>query len=229
MSRATFTRPSRGDVLELTIDSLAHGGNGVARREGYVVFVAGARARRPRAGGGRQGQEGVRGGARGRDRRAVAGPRPRVRRPSGRAVAGAALRAPARGQGRRRSTRRCARIGRLDGLRARADRARRRAVALPQQGRVLVRHRAPRASSCAASTRPAAGTRSSRWPTASSSRERVERAARAGARVLHRATARGTGATSAASCATSSSARAAAPARRRSGWSPRRASSTSTA
>ncbi len=42
MSGATFTRPSRGDVLELTIDSLAHGGNGVARLEGYVVFVAGA-------------------------------------------------------------------------------------------------------------------------------------------------------------------------------------------
>ena len=41
MSSATFSRPSRGDVLELTIDSLAHGGNGVARREGYVVFVAG--------------------------------------------------------------------------------------------------------------------------------------------------------------------------------------------
>jgi 23S rRNA (uracil1939-C5)-methyltransferase len=39
---ATAQRPSRGDVLELTIDSLAHGGNGVARREGYVVFVAGA-------------------------------------------------------------------------------------------------------------------------------------------------------------------------------------------
>ena len=35
-------RPSRGDVLELTIDSLAHGGNGVSRLEGYVVFVAGA-------------------------------------------------------------------------------------------------------------------------------------------------------------------------------------------
>jgi 23S rRNA (uracil1939-C5)-methyltransferase len=35
-------RPSRGDVLELTVDSLAHGGNGVARHEGYVVFVAGA-------------------------------------------------------------------------------------------------------------------------------------------------------------------------------------------
>jgi 23S rRNA (uracil1939-C5)-methyltransferase len=42
MSSATFSRPSRGDVLELTIDSLAHGGNGVARQEGYVVFVAGA-------------------------------------------------------------------------------------------------------------------------------------------------------------------------------------------
>ncbi len=41
MPPATFTRPSRGDVLELTIDSLAHGGNGVARQEGYVVFVAG--------------------------------------------------------------------------------------------------------------------------------------------------------------------------------------------
>ncbi len=39
---AASTRPSRGDVLELTVESLAHGGNGVARREGYVVFVAGA-------------------------------------------------------------------------------------------------------------------------------------------------------------------------------------------
>jgi 23S rRNA (uracil1939-C5)-methyltransferase len=42
MSPATSVRPSRGDVLELTIDSLAHGGNGVARHAGYVVFVAGA-------------------------------------------------------------------------------------------------------------------------------------------------------------------------------------------
>jgi 23S rRNA (uracil1939-C5)-methyltransferase len=41
MSSATFSRPSRGDVLELTIDTLAHGGAGVARLEGYVVFVAG--------------------------------------------------------------------------------------------------------------------------------------------------------------------------------------------
>src|SRR5581483_6195475 len=34
-----FTRPRRGDELELTIDSLAYGGAGVARLEGYVVFV----------------------------------------------------------------------------------------------------------------------------------------------------------------------------------------------
>ena len=36
------SRPRRGDELELTIDSLAYGGNGVARHDGYVVFVAGA-------------------------------------------------------------------------------------------------------------------------------------------------------------------------------------------
>jgi 23S rRNA (uracil1939-C5)-methyltransferase len=39
----TSSRPRRGDELELTVDRLAYGGNGVARREdGYVVFVAGA-------------------------------------------------------------------------------------------------------------------------------------------------------------------------------------------
>ena len=35
------TRPRRGETLELEIDSLAHGGRGVARAGGYVVFVAG--------------------------------------------------------------------------------------------------------------------------------------------------------------------------------------------
>jgi 23S rRNA (uracil1939-C5)-methyltransferase len=38
---APTPRPARGDELELTIDSLAHGGAGVARLEGYVVFVDG--------------------------------------------------------------------------------------------------------------------------------------------------------------------------------------------
>jgi len=33
--------PRRGDLLELEIDSLAFGGRGVARTEGFVVFVAG--------------------------------------------------------------------------------------------------------------------------------------------------------------------------------------------
>jgi 23S rRNA (uracil1939-C5)-methyltransferase len=41
---AQAKRPQRGDVLELKVDSLAHGGEGVARwgPGGYVVFVAGA-------------------------------------------------------------------------------------------------------------------------------------------------------------------------------------------
>jgi 23S rRNA (uracil1939-C5)-methyltransferase len=42
VSISSQVRPSRGDELELTVDSLAHGGNGVARLDGYVVFVAGA-------------------------------------------------------------------------------------------------------------------------------------------------------------------------------------------
>jgi 23S rRNA (uracil1939-C5)-methyltransferase len=41
MERAMATRPARGEVLELTVDSLAFGGAGVARRDGYVVFVTG--------------------------------------------------------------------------------------------------------------------------------------------------------------------------------------------
>lgn len=38
---STTIRPHRGDQLELTIDTLAFGGSGVARHEGYVVFVQG--------------------------------------------------------------------------------------------------------------------------------------------------------------------------------------------
>jgi 23S rRNA (uracil1939-C5)-methyltransferase len=39
---ARSPRPARGDELVLTISALAYGGAGVARRDGYVVFVAGA-------------------------------------------------------------------------------------------------------------------------------------------------------------------------------------------
>ncbi len=38
---ATPSRPRKGGQLELEIDSLAHGGRGVARTGGYVVFVSG--------------------------------------------------------------------------------------------------------------------------------------------------------------------------------------------
>ena len=39
MERAQATRPWRGDELELRIDRFAYGGAGVARADGYVVFV----------------------------------------------------------------------------------------------------------------------------------------------------------------------------------------------
>ena len=100
-------RPQRGDELELTIDSLAFGGAGVARTDGYVVFVSGAiPGDRVRA-------------VIGKRKRAYAEARaveilepsperiePRAR-PSRGALAGAALRAPARGQAGAGATTRC--------------------------------------------------------------------------------------------------------------------------
>jgi 23S rRNA (uracil1939-C5)-methyltransferase len=41
MEQTAPVRAHRGDELTLTIDTLAHGGAGVARRDGYVVFVQG--------------------------------------------------------------------------------------------------------------------------------------------------------------------------------------------
>jgi 23S rRNA (uracil1939-C5)-methyltransferase len=41
VSTGAASRPARGDVLDVTVDSLAYGGAGVARRDGYVVFVEG--------------------------------------------------------------------------------------------------------------------------------------------------------------------------------------------
>src|SRR5499425_2802646 len=37
-----MAKPRRGDVLDLTIDDLAFGGEGVGRVQGYVLFVRGA-------------------------------------------------------------------------------------------------------------------------------------------------------------------------------------------
>ncbi len=42
MESSTHVRPEKGAELDLSIDALAYGGNGVARTEGYVVFVSGA-------------------------------------------------------------------------------------------------------------------------------------------------------------------------------------------
>src|SRR3954447_7168003 len=39
---APTRKPQRGDELDLRVDALAFGGRGVARLDGYVVFVAGA-------------------------------------------------------------------------------------------------------------------------------------------------------------------------------------------
>jgi 23S rRNA (uracil1939-C5)-methyltransferase len=39
MEASTRTRPGTGQELDLTIDGLAYGGSGVARHDGYVVFV----------------------------------------------------------------------------------------------------------------------------------------------------------------------------------------------
>src|SRR4051794_35218604 len=41
-TKTRSARPRNGDELELTVDSFAQGGNGVARHDGYVVFVQGA-------------------------------------------------------------------------------------------------------------------------------------------------------------------------------------------
>jgi 23S rRNA (uracil1939-C5)-methyltransferase len=40
-AKTQAARPRKGELLELEVDSLAFGGRGVARRDGYVVFVAG--------------------------------------------------------------------------------------------------------------------------------------------------------------------------------------------
>jgi 23S rRNA (uracil1939-C5)-methyltransferase len=42
VTQQTQRRPQRGEHLDLQIDSLAHGGAGVARLDGFVVFVQGA-------------------------------------------------------------------------------------------------------------------------------------------------------------------------------------------
>ncbi len=132
---------TNGDELELRIDSLAYGGNGVARLDGFVVFVqprpAGRSRPRPRDQGEAQPRRG--GGARGGRAGRAAGRRavpafPHVRRLP---LPGSRLRGAARGQGE--PGRRCARPDRRDARsRARARHPRGVDLPLPQQAGVLV-------------------------------------------------------------------------------------------
>src|SRR5436189_1287363 len=39
MEAGSATRPKQGELVDVTIDALAHGGAGVGRLDGYVVFV----------------------------------------------------------------------------------------------------------------------------------------------------------------------------------------------
>ena len=138
-------RPNRGDELELTIDSLAFGGNGVARHDGYVVFVVAAipgdrvRARitRPK----RDYAEAI--------TVEILEPSPeRIPRHGaapGRAVAGAAVRAPARDQAQQVEDA-LRRIGKLDGFAMEPIVPAVETVALPQQDGIFVRQRRERRS-----------------------------------------------------------------------------------
>ncbi len=104
--------PRRGELIEVEIDSLAFGGRGVARTDGFVVFVAGALPGDRVAGRGDEGEEALRRGTNGRAAARRRRPRRRHLHPWRRALprrplAGPPLRAPARPQAASRSPRRC--------------------------------------------------------------------------------------------------------------------------
>ena len=242
-STAAPARPQRGDELELEVDSLAFGGEGVARLGDARLRGVRGRARSPAT-------------ACAPSCTSASAPTPtRARwRCSRRAPKRIAPRAITRGcPGRcsptsassRSSTARSREALRADrrpgGLRARGDRAGARTVALPQQARVLVRQRRRGRAACAAFTRRRRGNAVADGRLPARLRARQPRA-RARAGVVPRAgpAARGSGArrgrdaasrsgprpTGACGCATSSSARVGAPAACRSGSSPPTASST---
>ena len=205
--------PDRGAELDLASTRSPTAATASRASDGYVVFVSRRDPRRPRPRGRHEAQARLRRGAHARGARAEPRAHRAARRPPRRAVAGAALRAPARRQARA-GRRRADADRQARGLRARRHRPRGRAVALSQQARVLVRRPAPTASSSAASTRPARGTRSSpveRLPAGLRALQRRARA-RCSRGVARAACRRWTAARTRACCATSSCARGGAPA-----------------
>ena len=221
--------PRRGDELELTVDSLAYGGNGVARRDGYVVFVAGGLpGDRVRA-------------VVGKAKRAYAEARAvEILEPSPDRLPEVADHPGAPWQvlpyerqlevKAEQVAEALTRIGHLEGYELEPIVPRRAAVALPQQARVLVRHGRERRAGVRLPRARALRPDPRRWTTASSPPSAATSCAR---RCSLSAAAQGLSAWDRreqrrASCATSSSARAGARASSRSAWSPRPAGSTST-
>ena len=166
MEQATGAKPAargprRGETLEVEIDSLAFGGRGVARAEGFVVFVAGALPGRPGPGRGDESEEALRRGA---DGRVAARPAPTASptaastaaspapAPPGRASPTSAS-WPTRGAGRRGA----APDRRPRGLRAGGDRRRRASSGATATSSNTPSARAT-ASRSSASTPAAAGT-----------------------------------------------------------------------
>ena len=131
----------KDEEVELQVDSLAYGGNGVARLDGFVIRPPRA-ARRPRPGPGDEGEARLRRGARRRlleGRRSTASrrrarPLPGLRRLP---FPGSRLRGAGGGEGGA-GARRADADRRDRGRAGRADPAGRVAVLVPQQARVLV-------------------------------------------------------------------------------------------
>ena len=164
--------PSAATSSSCTIDSLAFGGEGVARLgDGGLRRVRRRRdPRRPRARGRAQAQAQLRARAHARGARAEPRADRPARRPSRRALAGDPLRAPARDQARAGAARRSSGSAGLEGFELEEI------VPALEQWRYRNKleysfgRRRRTASWCAASTRPPAATPSCRWTTACSPR-----------------------------------------------------------
>ncbi len=219
----------RGEELELQIDSLAYGGNGVARLNGFVVFVRGglpgdrvsARVTKMKRGFAEATRSEVLEASGDR----VEAPCPHFGVCGGCRFQDLAYEAQA-AQKEQQVRDSLVRIGRIAERAGRADRAGRVALPLPEQARVLVHGDGGRAST-SASIAQAAGTRSS-GSTSACSRpiSATPSARRCGSGRARRSSCRTTRRPERATSGTSSSARGETRARRSSCSSPRPASAS---